>query len=54
MDRNIQFQRLMIKKALEKDKRVLKYIDKPDPIVLSLTERLVNFLLSLVGVKHGA
>jgi hypothetical protein len=54
MDRNIQFQRLMIRRALDKDKRVLKFIDKPDPIVLSLRQRLTNFLLSLVGVRHGA
>jgi hypothetical protein len=51
VDKQINYQRLMIKAFQQKDTRVIKYIDKPDPIIEPFLEMLkrkvVGFFLTI-------
>jgi len=48
MDKQVLYSRLVIKRAQEKDERALKYIDKPDPIILGIKQRLALFILDIL------
>ena len=48
MDKHIQYGRLVIKSAKMKDEKVLRFIDKPDPIVLGIKQRLALTLIALL------
>lgn len=50
-DKQVQYQRLMNRLALMKDTRVLKYIDKPDPVVETFSQVLRRKIFALIRVK---
>ena len=49
MDKRITFGRLLIKSAKLKDQKILKFIDKPDPIVLGIKQRLALVVIDFLN-----
>jgi hypothetical protein len=48
MDKQVVYGKLVIKSAQHGDKRVLKYINKPDPVVEGLLKMLARKFRELV------
>lgn len=48
MDKQVLYGRLVIKSAQKKDNKVLNYINKPDPIILGIKQRLALFILDIL------
>lgn len=51
MDKNIRYQKLMLKIAQQKDLRVIRFINKPDPVIEGFMAILKRKVLELVKVR---